>query len=101
VDDHAFKFQGTGYDRIIMNPPFDGMEDIDHVIAAWDRLKEGGEMVALMSGGSADDPKFRSWVNSCLAGEINLPASAFNSKETFRRTVVRTRVLRLLKGERQ
>ena len=57
------------YDRIIMNPPFEQLADIDHVRAAFDLLKPGGTLVALMSPGFAfrRDKKaeaFRDWLSS-------------------------------------
>jgi predicted RNA methylase len=39
------------YDRVIMNPPFSGQKDIDHVLHAWQALKPGGRLVAIMSAG--------------------------------------------------
>lgn len=38
-------------DRIIMNPPFERQQDIDHVLHAIDFLKPGGRIVAIMSAG--------------------------------------------------
>lgn len=43
--------QHTGkYDRIVMNPPFENGQDIDHVLHAYSLLNEGGVMVAIMAG---------------------------------------------------
>lgn len=28
------------YDRIIMNPPFENLQDVDHVMKAYDNLNE-------------------------------------------------------------
>lgn len=39
------------FDRIVMNPPFAGQQDITHVLHAWDFLKPGGRLVAIMSAG--------------------------------------------------
>ena len=44
------------YDRILMNPPFENGQDIDHVRRAFDFIKPGGRLVAIMSEG----PFFRS-----------------------------------------
>jgi predicted RNA methylase len=38
-----------GYDRVIMNPPFDRERDIDHVMHALKFLKDDGLLVAIMS----------------------------------------------------
>lgn len=40
------------YDRVIMNPPFTGERDIDHVNHALKFLKPGGILVAVMSAGT-------------------------------------------------
>lgn len=37
------------YDRVIMNPPFEGLLDIDHVRHAYVFLKPGGRLTAIMS----------------------------------------------------
>ncbi|MFI2349752.1 methyltransferase [Streptomyces sp. NPDC019443] len=42
---------GTGYDRVVMNPPFAKQDDIRHVLHAWQFLKPGGRLVAVMSNG--------------------------------------------------
>ncbi|MDX2277730.1 MAG: DUF4942 domain-containing protein [Hyphomonadaceae bacterium] len=39
------------FDRIVMNPPFNGGRDVDHVNHALDLLKPGGVLVAVMSAG--------------------------------------------------
>lgn len=40
------------YDRVIMNPPFTGERDIDHVMHAMKFLKPGGYLVSVMSAGT-------------------------------------------------
>ena len=39
------------YDRVVMNPPFEKQQDIDHVMHAWKCLKPGGRLVSIMSSG--------------------------------------------------
>lgn len=39
------------YDRIVMNPPFERQQDIDHVNHAWQFLEPGGRLVSIMSAG--------------------------------------------------
>ncbi len=39
------------YDRIVMNPPFERQQDIDHVQHAWKFLKQKGRLVSIMSAG--------------------------------------------------
>jgi hypothetical protein len=43
------------YDRIVMNPPFEDLQDIDHVMHAWEMLKPGGRLVAIMAGNKEGD----------------------------------------------
>lgn len=40
------------YDLIVMNPPFDLERDIDHVTHAFEFLKPGGDLFAIMSAGT-------------------------------------------------
>lgn len=42
---------GRVYDRIVMNPPFGRLTDIDHVTHAWELLKRDGRLVSVMSAG--------------------------------------------------
>lgn len=37
------------YDACIMNPPFERLQDIQHVMHAWEFLKPGGVLVAIMA----------------------------------------------------
>lgn len=39
------------YDVVVMNPPFSKGQDIEHVLHAWKFLKDGGNLVAVMSAG--------------------------------------------------
>jgi predicted RNA methylase len=39
------------FDRIVMNPPFDGHQDVRHVQQAFDLLAPGGRLVAIMAAG--------------------------------------------------
>jgi predicted RNA methylase len=36
-------------DRVVMNPPFERQQDIKHVMHAWNFVKPGGKLVAIMS----------------------------------------------------
>ncbi|MGZ4089111.1 MAG: hypothetical protein ACXVNM_08550 [Bacteroidia bacterium] len=48
---HNFLEVEDAYDRIIMNPPFENGQDIDHVLHAFEQLKHGGRVVAIMGEG--------------------------------------------------
>jgi hypothetical protein len=57
---------GTLYDRILMNPPYERAASIDHTVRAWEFLKPGGRLVAVLPEGiwTREDRKhaqFRAW----------------------------------------
>lgn len=89
--------QHTGeYDRIVMNPPFEQGQDIDHVRHAYDLLKPGGRLVAIMSEGpffrqSKKDTSFREWLDEVGGTSEKLPEGSFKSSE--RSTSVATRMV--------
>lgn len=72
------------YDKIIMNPPFEECQDIDHVLHAFSLLKPSGRIVAIMSNHwtFANDKKsiaFREW----FTGDIEaLPPGTFKESGT-------------------
>ncbi len=58
---------GQIYDRIIMNPPFEKFQDVDHVSHAFGLLKPGGKLAAIVSEGPffrkfKKDEMFRSFL---------------------------------------
>ncbi len=75
------------YDRVVMNPPFENLQDVDHVRHAYDFLKAGGRLVAIMSPGPffRDTKKareFREWFED-LGGEVEeIEAGAFKESGT-------------------
>lgn len=84
--------QHTGqYDRIIMNPPFENNQDVDHVLHAWNLLKPGGRIVAIMAGNKEKQMKkvqdFMEFVDANGQWYQN-PAGSFES--AFRPTGVNT-----------
>jgi hypothetical protein len=57
-----------GWDRIVMNPPFEHLKDVDHVRHAYDCLSAGGRLVSVMSESAffRKDKKaaeFREWLD--------------------------------------
>lgn len=86
------------YDRVIMNPPFENGMDIDHVRHAFDSLKPGGRVVAIMSEGSfgRSDKKataFREWLDGIGGLSEKLDAGSFTGAKAFRQTGVSTRIV--------
>lgn len=74
------------FDAVVMNPPFERGQDMDHVRKAFDLTKPGGTIVAIMSphGFFANDAKskaFREWFFDEAGGVIDdvrdLPEGAF------------------------
>ncbi len=96
--------KSDGYDRIVMNPPFEKGQDVTHVRHAYDLLKPGGRMVAIMSEGPffRDDGKskeFRKWL-AANGGEAEaMPDGSFLGSDAFRQTGVRTRMVTINKPE--
>lgn len=96
IGDDALNIIGK-YDKIIMNPPFEKGQDIEHVRHAFDNnLKNGGKLVAIMSEHPffASDKKskaFREWLDEVGGESEKLPEGAF--KESDRKTGVNTRLV--------
>ncbi|MCP1357404.1 LPD38 domain-containing protein [Aneurinibacillus migulanus] len=87
------------YDKIIMNPPFEKGQDIDHVRHAYELLKPGGKIVAIMSEGPfyRSDKKataFREWMEK-VGGISEEMDGAF--KQAERQTGVKTRLVEIEK----
>jgi len=85
-------------DRIVMNPPFEKGQDIDHVRHAHGMLNAGGRLVSIMSEGPffREDSKsiaFREWLESHAGTSEKLPNDSFKGVEAFRETGVRTRLV--------
>ena len=78
-----------------MNPPFENLQDVDHVMKAYNNLKDGGRIVAIMS----ESPFFRSdkkstdfleWLDTVGWSE-KLPEGSF--KDALKTTGVNTRIV--------
>lgn len=75
------------YDRIVMNPPFAKLADIDHVLHAFKFLKPGGRLVAIMGAGFSfrNDSKclsFRNFLIGHGADVSSLPDGSFRESGT-------------------
>ncbi|MGA5767383.1 methyltransferase [Streptomyces pseudogriseolus] len=81
------------YDRVVMNPPFARQADITHVKHAYEALKPGGRLVAVMSAGvtfrqTSAAVAFRSRL-AALGGQLHpLPEGAFKESGTGVNTVI-------------
>lgn len=73
---------GGLYDRIVMNPPFEDSQDATHVMHAYDLLKPGGRIAAIMSEGPffrqyKRDAAFREWLDKRDHHTSKLPPAKF------------------------
>lgn len=81
------------FDRVVMNPPFEDGQDIAHVRHAFQFLKPGGRLVAIMSPGpffrqDRRAVEFREWFESLGGEREDLPAGAFKESGTGVATVL-------------
>lgn len=74
------------YDRIIMNPPFEKLQDVEHVRHAYELLKPGGRIVAITSASpffqqtkKAED--FREWLDELGADYSQNPEGSFKNAD--------------------
>lgn len=75
------------FDRILMNPPFERMADVEHVRHAYDFLAPGGRLVSVMSAGpffrtDRKAQEFGAWLAEFGATVEDLPAESFKSSGT-------------------
>jgi hypothetical protein len=96
VGDDFLKTTGQ-YDRIVMNPPFERGQDAQHVQHAWEQLKPGGKLVAIMSEGTFSrsdrrSAEFRQWLNE-RGGTSEKIENGFGGKDAFRQTGVASRIV--------
>jgi hypothetical protein len=88
------------YAAVIMNPPFYNTHWIDHVLAAWEWLKPGGRLVAILPvtaevGQEPRQIKFREWVKKWTYSRYDrafsdLPEGSFRESGTNINTVTLT-----------
>jgi phospholipid N-methyltransferase len=86
------RFMPSGFDRVVMNPPFEKQADIDHVMHALGMLKAGGRLVSIMAAGVTfrDDRKAREFrsVVDVFGGTIETnPPGSFRESGTDVNTV--------------
>lgn len=83
---------------ILMNPPFEKFQDIDHVMRAAALLLEHGTLVAIMSESTFTStyrkPRvFREWLAKRAGIIESLPANSFKGIDSFRQTGVACRMV--------
>jgi len=100
IADDFLKYTGK-FDKIIMNPPFEKGQDIEHVLHAYSCLNKGGRLVAIVSS-SAYSPgsnrlkwsEFAQFVDdNGIVSEVI--TDAFKGSEAFKSTGVAIRIITL------
>lgn len=81
------------YDAVIMNPPFEKGQDVQHVMQAMQFLKDGGVLVAIMSAGvnfrtDKAYANFRAFVDVNGGEIVDNPADSFKESGTGVNTVM-------------
>lgn len=79
--------ESVKFDRIVMNPPFEKLQDIDHVLKAYNCLAPGGRLVSIMSPGpffrdTAKARDFREWFEALGGEREDLPEGTFKESGT-------------------
>ena len=92
------------YDAILMNPPFSGRKDAQHIMKAYDHLKPGGKLVAIAGegvffGNDKAAVNFREWLDDQGAYVEKLPAGTFNDKSLLATTGTNARLISITKPE--
>jgi predicted RNA methylase len=83
------------WDAVVMNPPFSGGQDVAHVRRAFELLRLGGRLVAVMSphwtfAVDKASKEFRAWAAGKLGEQEELPAGTFKDSGTDVRAVLVT-----------
>lgn len=94
---------GSGYDRILMNPPFSDGRDIQHVRHAYGLLKPGGRLVAIMGESAFTNQnkratEFREWLESVGGTDEKLAEGTFNDPSMPVNTGANARMVVIEKG---
>ena len=97
ADTDFLQHQGE-YDRIVMNPPFENGQDIDHLQHAYSLLNPGGRVVSIVSEGAffRSDKKateFREWLEENSATDEKLESGTFMDKTEIKTTGVASRIV--------
>jgi phospholipid N-methyltransferase len=96
IDSDFLGFEDKIYDRIIMNPPFEKYQYVEHVQHAYEQLKPGGKLVAIMAESAFSNQQrkaveFRDWLDSVGVYSIKNEAGSF--KQGPVKTGVNTRTV--------
>lgn len=84
------------WDAIVMNPPFENLQDIAHIQHAYKLLKPGGRLVSVMSPSAwfrqdTRSRQFRDWFETINGHHYDAPSGSF--KSSFTPTGVEVRIV--------
>ncbi|CAK0749225.1 hypothetical protein CCP3SC1AL1_1690001 [Gammaproteobacteria bacterium] len=87
-----------GFDKILMNPPFEKGQDAEHVRRAFGFLKPGGRLVAIMSEGTffrsdSQAEEFRAWLRDVEGRSERLPEGSFKNTGEVSQTGTAARIV--------
>ncbi len=93
LNNDFMEYVGSGFDRIIANPPFSKNQDIDHIMKMYDCLGEGGRLVSIASthwqiSENKKETEFRAWLKKLKADVREIEAGAFKESGTTVKTVM-------------
>lgn len=84
---------GGTFNKIVMNPPFENLQDIDHIKHAYDLLAPNGRIVCVMAnnknGSRQKINEFNEWLDN-VGGYYEVNEESFNGSDSFRQTGVST-----------
>jgi phospholipid N-methyltransferase len=98
LEQDFLQFNEMKFDRIVMNPPFSRQQDIDHIIHAYELLKDGGVLVSVVSEGpffreNKKSVEFRKILENNNAEIIDIDQGSFKESGTM----VKTRIIKIHK----
>jgi len=81
------------HDKILMNPPFENLQDIEHIQHAYYSLAGGGRLVSIMSSSAffrsdAKSKAFQAWFDDLSGERIDLPENSFKESGTNVNTIM-------------
>lgn len=81
-----------------MNPPFERLQDIDHVRHAYEHLNPGGKLVSIMSespffNSRTKGAEFREWFEQVGGYSQKVEPGAFNGADSEKKTGVSCRII--------
>jgi phospholipid N-methyltransferase len=69
------------FDRVLMNPPFAQVQDVEHILHALSMLRPGGRLVAICADGPRQSVTLRPLVEACGGRWEELPAGTFEGTQ--------------------